>query len=102
MATVSAFDDGLPTPHAEVTFGNGEKVSLLLERGGLTISNIASGTTLYRANPETVAGLCAALANGPAPFEASPLKLLVAIVAQMQSAADVHNAFQAADTAVRA
>lgn len=100
MATVSAFHDGLPTPNAEVTFDNGERVSLMLERGGLIIKDVASSKILYRTDSGTVAKLCAALANTQAPLEATPLKLLVAIVAQMHAAADVGKAFKAADAAV--
>ena len=102
MATVSAFHDGFPTPNAEVTFDNGERVSLMLERGGLTIKNVASSAMLYRTDSGTVAKLCAALANSRAPLEASPLKLLVTVVAQMHSAADVAGAFTAAGAAVEA
>lgn len=101
MATVAAFDDSLPAPHAEIAFESGEKVSLLLERGGLTITNIGDGAILYRADAGTVARMCAALASSPGPL-ASPLKMLVALVAQMHSAAEVRGAFKAADAAVRA
>jgi hypothetical protein len=101
MATVSAFDDGLPAPHAEIAFDNGEKVSLQLERGGLTITNISDGSILYRTDAATVARMCAALASSPGPL-ASPLKMLVALVAQMHAADEVRSAFRAADAAVRA
>ena len=100
MSTVSAFHDGFPTPNAEVTFDNGERVSLMLERGGLMIKNVVSGAVLYKTDSGTVAKLCAALANGRAPLEASPLKLLVTIVAQMHSAGDVGKAFKTAGAAV--
>lgn len=100
MATISLYNDALPTPHAEVTFNSGEKVALTLERDGQLIKSVATKAILFRADPATVSEICSAMLNSRGPSDLTPLRVLTTLVAQMCSPVDVGKAFKAAVAAL--
>jgi hypothetical protein len=96
LAAITVFDDALPAPYAEVTFGSGEVASLTLDRGGLTIKETSTGRVVFTVGPAAVSEICAAMLNTRAPSDVTPLRMLVTLVAQMRSVDEVGNAFKRA------
>ena len=94
--TILQFRDGVEKPHSEVRLANGDTVRLALDGGGLIVSGgpPPGAEILFRARPATVAAICAGLVGPKQESEASPLRLLTAIVQAIGSAREVRAAFE--------
>jgi len=94
--TILQFHDGIETPTSEVRLANGDTVRLVLDGGGLVLSGgpPPRADILFRAKPATVAAICAGLVGPKRDSQASPLRLLTAIVQAIGSAREVRAAFE--------
>ena len=95
--TIIVFRDDSERPYSEVALGNGDRVLIALDHGGLTITQIVSPDNrniLFQATPNTVSHICAGLVSSPNTSKATPLQVLVAAVVQLESSDDLRRAFQ--------
>ena len=102
--TVLLFRDGDDHPLCQIALGNGDRVQLRLDAGGLVVSQLGppgpATKVLFRAPSALVAALCAGLVGPKRQLEASPLRILAAVVQPMESADTVSLAFQEAAAAL--
>jgi hypothetical protein len=97
LATIIAFRDGNDSPSAELMLRNGERIRLVLDGGGLTLTLIRTANSpevLFRSTPDVLSRLCAGLVASPNRIKATPLRILAAAIAQLGSAEDVRTAFE--------
>lgn len=100
MATISLYHDALPNPHAEVTFGSGEKIALTLDRDGLIITSVVTKAVLFKADPATVSEIYSAMLPPNGPPGLTPLRLITTLVSQLRSLKEVSQAFKQAAAAL--
>jgi hypothetical protein len=95
MGTVLLFRDEAQERQAEIALANGERIRVVIARNGLVIKKLdgANPKSLFEANSAIVAHLCAGLISSPKTVDASPLRIIVTAVGQLQSAADIEKAF---------
>jgi len=98
--TVTIFRDDGDQPLSQIVLGNGDRVQLALDGSGLIVTRLGPpgpvNEILFRAPAELVASICAGLVGPKRQSQASPLRLLTAIVQPIGSAAEVRAAFQEA------
>jgi hypothetical protein len=100
LGTVLAYRDDGTRPHCEIALGNGDRVQLALDSKGLVIERLGPRIeTLFQASPKVVSQICAGLVGPKGRSDASPLRILAAVIQRLGSAADVRAAF--ADGAAR-
>jgi hypothetical protein len=94
LGTVLLFRDDGPRPHCEIVLGNGDRIQLVLDAQGLAVDqSLPAARTLFRAPPKLVAQICAGLIGPKAQSDATPLRILAAVVQRIGSADDVRAAF---------
>lgn len=93
--TILAYADDCENPRAEIVLRNGDHVRLTLDRGGLVIKRVegVGAFQVFQADPHITAQLCAALCEATNAANLTPLRILVAAVAQLSSAKEVSEAF---------
>jgi hypothetical protein len=99
IGTIVAFRDDSDRPHADMALRNGDRVRVVLDGGGMTITQIAGSADpeiLFQAGPKIVAYICAGLVASPRRLEATPLRILTAAIVQLGSASEVRAAFESA------
>lgn len=98
--TVLIFRDDGDQPLSLIVLSNGDRVQLVLNGYGLSVTRIGPPgqaiEVLFQASSETVAGLCAGLVGPKRQLNASPLRLLTAVVQPIGSADAVRAAFHEA------
>jgi len=98
--TVLLFRDDGDHPLCQIALGNGDRVQLALDGNGLAVSRLGppgpAVETLFRASAPLVAMICAGLVGPKRQTEASPLRLLAAVVQPIESAEAVRSAFHEA------
>ncbi len=95
LGRILAFRDDAEQPHAHLVLANGDRIIILLDRSGVTITEIgAEPKTLFQANPKVVSRLCASFLNPNELNTAKSLQILVAVVLQLFDAAGVERAFR--------
>ncbi len=94
IGTILLLRDEGDRPHCEIALANGERVRLTLGADGLAVTQEVK--ILFRAAPDIVAAICAALVGPKRETDASPLRILTATVQRIGSAAEVRAAFEAA------
>jgi hypothetical protein len=82
--TIISYADDNELPHAEVTLRNGDRIDLILDRGGLAIRRSAASARpseiVFQANAHQVSHLCAGLFSLEVTPKPTPLRILVAAV----------------------
>ena len=104
LGAILTFRDDGEHPQAELALRNGDHVRLVLDGGGLIITQIGPSnnlTLLFEAHPDIVGHICAGLVASPRTLDATPLRILASAVVQLGSATDVRAAFQQAAAQVR-
>jgi hypothetical protein len=98
LGTIIVFRDDGERPHSELVLSGGDRVKLALDGNGLTVTHDGSAdpAVLFQADPETVAQICAGLMSSSNSPKASPLRILVSAVVQLESASEVRAAFESA------
>jgi hypothetical protein len=95
MGTVLLFRDDSRAPRAEVALGDSDRIGLSIDGGGLTIRRLGGDNRiLFQAGADLVGHICAALVEPPNTLDATPLQIVVAVVLQLSSAADVERVFR--------
>ena len=102
MGTVLTFRGDGRQPRAEIALGNGDRVAVEIDGGGLTIKQIGGGDSgiLFQADRDLVGHICAGLVESGNRLDATPLTIVVAAVLQIHSAEQVRAAFNAAATQI--
>ena len=100
MGTVLVYRNDGERPTCEVALDDGDRVQVLLDRGGVVITRQALGARpeeiLFTADPDATAAMCAALLGPVSAAHTTPLDILVAAVIQIPTARQVRAAFDAA------
>ena len=102
--TIISFRDDSERPQAELSLRNGDRVRLVLDGGGVVISQVGSSgsqAVLFKASPDMVGRLCAGLVVSPRTLDATPLGILASAIIQMGSATEVRAAFDQAAAQVQ-
>ena len=104
MSTVLIYRNDGERPFCEIALNDGDRVQLQLDKMGLVIERQALGERpaeiLFKGGVDLVAAMCVALLGPVAAKKTTPLDVLVSVVVQMGSAADVRAAFHAAAKAL--
>lgn len=103
MATVLTYRGDSDQPHCEIALDSGERVHVRINRDGAVIEqavpNGSLGEVLFRGTPDTIAGIYSALLDSEAIKKTAPLDMLLFLISQLPTAADVKNAFASATSA---
>jgi hypothetical protein len=95
LGRIIAFRDDVEQPHAHLTLANGDRLVILLDRSGVTITKIgADPKMLFQANSEIVSRLCASFLDPKRLNTARSLQILAAVVLQLEDAASVERTFR--------
>lgn len=98
MGLVVSYDEKLGVPHSEIALTSGEHIFIALSRDELKITLLArpgaAGRVLFRADPASAAKICDGLFDIKPNDKTSPLKMLVAVAAQLPDSAAVETAFK--------
>jgi hypothetical protein len=98
--TVLLFRGGGEHPFCQIALAKGDRVQLALDGSGLLVSKLGPPGSpcevLFRAQPTIVAAICAGLVGPKRQSDASPLRILAAVVQGIGTAAEVRAAFEAA------
>lgn len=98
---IITYRDDDERPQARLALANGDRIVILLDRGGVTISQTdANPKILFQAGPEVTSRLCASFVDPQASPAARPLQILAAIVLQFDSAHNVASAFREASAQI--
>ena len=97
LGTIIVFRDDGDRPYSELLLRNGDRVQLTLDGEGLMVTLMDgpdNRRTLFQANSEVVAQICAGLVRPSNTLKATPLRILVSAVVQLESANEVRAAFE--------
>jgi hypothetical protein len=95
MGTVLLLREDGNSPRAEVAFPDGDRIRIACDQGGLTISRIGGDQQiLFKADRGLVGHICAGLVASPKRIDVTPLRIVLAAVLQLSSAAEVEKAFR--------
>ena len=97
MSTVLTYRNDGDRPFCEIALDGGDRVQLQLDSAGLVIERQALGARpgeiLFKGDADVVTGMCVALLGPITAKKTTPLDVLMSVVMQMPSAADVRRAF---------
>jgi len=101
MAAILTYrNDVEKRPLCEIALANGDRVQLQLSNAGLVIQQIGMGdqpsSILFEADAGVVSGICMALLGQVDAAKTTPLGILITVVSQIPSGADVRDSFRAA------
>jgi hypothetical protein len=92
---IISYDENAERPRAVLALGNGDRVVLSLSRDGFTIVQLgAAEAILFQADSELTSRLCAGLIASDSTPPAPAIRLLVAAIVQLNSAAEIKRAFE--------
>jgi len=104
MSTVLTYRNDGDRPFCEIALDDGDRVQLHLDKSGLVIERQALGARpseiLFEGTADLVSDMCVALLGAAAVKTTTPLDVLMSVVVQMRSAADVRAAFRDAAKAL--
>ena len=104
MSTVLIYRNDGDRPFCEIALDDGDRVQLQLDKAGLVIERQSLGArpreVMFKGGADVVTDMCVALLGPVAAKKTTPLDVLVSVVVQMGSAADVRAAFRAAAKAL--
>jgi hypothetical protein len=104
MATILTYRNDDERPLCEIALANGDRVQLQLSNAGLVVEQIGLGdqpsAILFKADASLVSDICAALLGQLEATRTTPLDVLVTVVSQIPTAANVRESFQAAARAL--
>lgn len=104
MSRILVWRNERDRPYCAMVLVNGDRVSVVLDAGGLQITRIDGegrrGEVLFRADADTAGRICHALLAGRRPDSATPLDLLASAVNDLGSAQAVRGAFETAAAAL--
>ena len=97
--TVISYSENPERPYAELMLHNGDRIQLSMDGAGVAIQRLEPGippAALFHADPDLTARICAALLGDETRPPPTPLRILVAAVAQLGSADEIRLAFEEA------